>query len=137
MGPKKATRDPMAMDVDRIYLTPTQCAEHIRNNKCFICHKVGCSTRNHLGVKNRFPNKTYLSRNQRPHNIRNTNTTQVPATKLIDEVESYLNVMHTNKNLSNQEVLKSLQIIFDNSVDEQGKQINTIHLNQDPPQEDF
>ena len=28
-GPKKVTRDPMAMDVDRIYLSPTQRAEHI------------------------------------------------------------------------------------------------------------
>ena len=37
-GPKKSTKDPMAMDVDRIYLSPTQRAEHIRNNKCFICH---------------------------------------------------------------------------------------------------
>ena len=127
----------MAMDVDRIYLTPTQRTEHIRNNKCFICHKVGCSTRNHPGTKNQTPNRTYLPRNQRPHNIRNTSTTQIPATKPIDEVESYLNIMCTNKNLSNQEVLKSLQIIFDDSVDEQGEQINTIRLKQDSPKEDF
>ena len=37
-----------------------------------------------------------------------------------------------NKNLSNQDVLRSLQIIFDDSLDKQGKQINTIHLNETP-----
>ena len=108
-GSKKNTRDPMAMDIDRIYLTPVQRAEHICNNKCFICHKVGCSTRNHPGTKRSAPIKTYLPQNQQPHNVRNTtNTTPVskkPPTQPIDKVASYLNVMHTNKNLSNQDVL--------------------------------
>ena len=125
------------MDVDRIYLSPTQHAKHIRNNKCFICHRVGCSTRNHPGAKNKAPNRTYLPRNQRPHNIRNTNTTPVPPTKPIDEVESYLNVIRSNRNLSNQDILKSLQILFDDSIDEQGEQINTIRLDRKIPQTDF
>ena len=38
----------------------------------------------------------------------------------------------TNRNLSNQEVLQSLQIIFNNTLDKTGKQINMIHLNNDP-----
>ena len=63
-GPRRSNRDSMAMDVDRIYLTPTQQAEHIRNNKCFICHKVGCSTRNHPGTKKTTSPRTYL-----PHNV--------------------------------------------------------------------
>ena len=127
----------MAMDVDQIYLTSVQRAEHIRNNKCFICHKVGCSTQNHPGTKGRAPIKTYQPRNQCLHNIRNTDTPPLPTpdpprTQPIDEVASYLNVMHTNKNLSNQDVLWSLQIIFDDSLDEQGEQINMIHLNEMP-----
>ena len=136
-GPKKTTKDPMAMDVDRIYLSPTQRAEHIRNNKCFICHRVGCSTRNHPGGRNKPPNRTYLPRNQRPHNVRNTETTPLPPTKPIDEVESYLNVIRSNRNLSNQDVLKSLQILFDDSIDEQGEQINTIRLDKGIPKTDF
>ena len=136
-GPQKPTKDPMAMDIDRIYLSPTQRAEHIRNNKCFFCHRVGCSTRNHPGVKNKPSNRTYLPRNQRPHNIRNTSTTPTPPTKPIDEVESYLNVIRSNRNLSNQDVLKSLQILFDDSIDEQGEQINTIRLDERIPQRDF
>ena len=79
----------------------------------------------------------YLPRNQRPHNIRNTSTTPVPPTKPIDKVESYLNIIRSNRNLSNQDVLKSLQILFDDSVDEQGEQVNTIHLEKEVPQADF
>ena len=135
--PGKSTKDPMAMDVDRIYLSPTQRAEHIRNNKCFICHKIGCSTRNHPRSQNKTPNQMYRPRNQRPHNVRNTSTTPTPPTKPIDKVESYLNVIQSNRNLSNQDVLKSLQILFDDTVDEQGEQVNTIRLNQEIPREDF
>ena len=40
--------------------------------------------------------------------------------------------MCTNQNLSNQDVLRSLQIIFDDSLDEQGEQINMIRLNETP-----
>jgi len=35
------------MDVDTIRLSPAQRAEHMRNNKCFICHKVRCWTDKH------------------------------------------------------------------------------------------
>ena len=61
----------------------------------------------------------------------------MPATKPIDEVESYLNIIQSNRNLSNQDVLKSLQILFDDSVDELGEQVNTIHLNPEIPKKDF
>ena len=63
--------------------------------------------------------------------------TLVPPTKPIDEVESYLNVIRSNRNLSNQDVLKSLQILFDDSIDELGEQVNTIRLNKEIPQTDF
>ena len=69
--------------------------------------------------------------------MQNTSTTLAPATKPIDEVESYLNIVCSNRNLSNQDVLKSLQIIFDDSVDEQGEQINAIHLDSNSPKKDF
>jgi len=40
-------RDPNAMDIDVLRLSPTQRAEHMHNNKCFICHKVGCHSNKH------------------------------------------------------------------------------------------
>jgi len=45
--------DPNAMDVDAIRLSPTQCVEHMHNNKCFICHKVGCRINRHPCPGNR------------------------------------------------------------------------------------
>ena len=41
--------DPNAMDVDKINLSPSDRAEHIRNRKCFICHKEGCHSSKHRG----------------------------------------------------------------------------------------
>ena len=41
--------DPNAMDVDKINLSPTEKAEHIRNRKCFICHREGCHLSKHQG----------------------------------------------------------------------------------------
>ena len=41
--------DPNAMDMDKINLSPSERAEHIRNQKCFICHKEGCHTSKHQG----------------------------------------------------------------------------------------
>ena len=37
------------MDVDKINLSPSEIAEHIRNRKCFICHKEGCHSSKHQG----------------------------------------------------------------------------------------
>ena len=37
------------MDVDKINLSPSEKAEHIRNRKCFICHKEGCHSSKHRG----------------------------------------------------------------------------------------
>ena len=94
-GPKKNSQDPNAMDVNWIYLTPVQQAEHIWNNNCFICHKIGCSTKNHPRTWGQTPNCTYLPHNQQPHNILTTNTTppipiETPRTQPINEVASYL-----------------------------------------------
>ena len=46
-SPSSFHHDPNAMDVDAIQLSPAQRAEHMHNNKCFICHKVRCQTDKH------------------------------------------------------------------------------------------
>ena len=43
------SRDPYAMDIDKINLSPSKRAEHMRNGKCFICHKEGCHSSKHKG----------------------------------------------------------------------------------------
>ena len=47
------TRDPYAMDVDKINLSPSERAEHMKNHKCFICHKEGCHSSKHKGYPRR------------------------------------------------------------------------------------
>ena len=69
LGSKESSQDPNAMDINQIYLTPVQRAEHIWNNKCFICHKIRCSTKNNPGNWGWIPICSYLSHNQQPHNI--------------------------------------------------------------------
>ena len=41
--------DPNAMDMDKINLSPSEKAEHIRNCKSFICHKEECHSSKHRG----------------------------------------------------------------------------------------
>ena len=43
----RTTWDSNAMDIDAICLSPIEKAKHIKHNKYFICHKVGCHTKNH------------------------------------------------------------------------------------------
>ena len=44
------TRDPYAMDIDKINLSPSERVEHIRNCKYFICHKEGCHLSKHKDI---------------------------------------------------------------------------------------
>ena len=37
------------MDIDKVNLSPSERAEHMRNRKCFICHKEGCYSSKHRG----------------------------------------------------------------------------------------
>ena len=42
-------QDPNTMEVDRVKLSPREQVEHMRDYKCFICHKVGCHSAGHPG----------------------------------------------------------------------------------------
>ena len=55
--------DPNTMDVDKINLSPSEKAEHIRNQKCFICHKEGCHSSKHQG----YPGKRGRGRPPEDH----------------------------------------------------------------------
>ena len=48
-GPRPPWWDPNTMDIDHINLTPLEKVEHWWNNKCYICHKVGCHSARHKG----------------------------------------------------------------------------------------
>ena len=40
-------RDPNAMDIDTLNLTPAERSRCLREQLCFVCKKANCSTRNH------------------------------------------------------------------------------------------
>ena len=46
---RAAHPDPNAMDMDKVNLSPSERVEHMRNWKCFICHKEGCHSSKHKG----------------------------------------------------------------------------------------
>ena len=45
----KPTRDPYAMDINKINLSSSERVEHMQNHKCFICHKEGYHLSRHKG----------------------------------------------------------------------------------------
>ena len=47
--------NPNAMDMDHLTLSLVEQACHMHENCCFICHKEGCSTRNHPGYNQSHP----------------------------------------------------------------------------------
>ena len=59
------------MDVDKINLSPTERVEHIRNRKCFICHKEGCHSSKHQG----YPGKRGKGRSLAGHPWKRTTET--------------------------------------------------------------
>ena len=41
------------MDIDKVNLSLSEKVEHMRNHKCFICHKEGCHSSKHKGYPGR------------------------------------------------------------------------------------
>ena len=121
-GSKKTSQDPNAMEVNLIYLILVQWAEHIQNNKCFICHKVGCSTNNHPRLWKPSGFHTFLLQN---HFWSPQNPTNQQGGLLLE-------IMHTNWNLTNQEIPHSMQILLDETLDETGEQINMLWPEEKP-----
>jgi len=96
-------RDPNAMDVDVLQLSPTQRVEHMRSNKCFICHKVGCRSNKHP----RPGNKTTT----RPPAPPSSSFTR--ATVVSESSEDNLLLNYARKlNISEKEAVCSLGIVY-------------------------
>ena len=55
MGGSGHYHNPNAMDMDHLTLSLVEYACHMCKNYCFICHKEGCSTRNHPGYNHGHP----------------------------------------------------------------------------------
>jgi len=95
--------DPNAMDVDVLRLSPTQRAEHMHNNKCFICHKVGCRSNKHPRPGNKTTTCPPASTSS--SFIRATTVPDLPENNLLLDYARRLNILE-------KEAVCSLGIIY-------------------------
>ena len=114
--------DPNAMDVDHLMLSLVKQACHMHENRCFICHKEGCSTRNHPGYNWSCPTGSWHN-NSKPSqtaHVRVISTTpHSTSTPCQDDLlDSFLN--DVTKTQGCDQVLCTLRSTFDSSLDEQG-----------------
>ena len=69
-------RDPNAMDIDALNLSPVERSRCLRDRLCFICKQLNCSTRNHPRDKT-TPRETTTSRPTRSiEQVRTASTTE-------------------------------------------------------------
>ena len=78
--------DPNAMDVDKINLSPSEKAEHMRNRKCFICHKEGCHSSKHRG----YPRKKGRGRTPGDHSSWRKPTETTREVKINPQVADFM-----------------------------------------------
>ena len=111
-------QDPNAMDINAIRLSPVERAEHMKHNKCFICHKVGCHTKNHLWDRPHNQGPSCPPRN--PARIRATTTTPaiIPTPKPKLELAQFVGSLE-RKGTTKEEILWVLVTCF--AKEDEGK----------------
>ena len=82
------------MDVDKINLSPSERAEHIRNRKCFICHKEGCHSSKHQG----YPRKRGKGRPSGNHSSWRKTTETAREVKTDPEVANFMKLHNISAN---------------------------------------
>ena len=114
--------DPNAMDVDCLTLSLVEWACHMCKNHCFICHKEGCSTRNHLGYNQNCPMGSWCN-NSKPSQtthtrVVSTTSHSTPTPCQDDLLEIFFKDI--TKTQGHDQVLCTLRSAFDMSLDKQG-----------------
>ena len=107
----RTTWDPNAMDIDVICLSPIERAEYMKHNKCFICHKVGCHTKNYLWDWPHNQEPSCPPRN--PSWVRATTTTPAttPTSKPKSELAQFVGSLE-KKGTTKEKILQILTICF-------------------------
>jgi hypothetical protein len=106
--------DPNAMVFDALRLSPVERVEHMRKNQCFICHKVGCSTRNHR-KDGRGANPASSLCPYRPPQVRAIETAAPPTpSPLVAYVQGL-----KGKTIGADEILWVLQMCYDRDKEEE------------------
>ena len=110
--------DPYAMDVDKVFLSPSEKAEHIWNKKCFICHKEGCHMSKHKG----YPRKRG---GPGPPQGRPTNQEgswrRWPAIKEMDQEDPWVSNFMKQHDISLTQAIKMMGNYYNDSAKNKGK----------------
>ena len=106
------------MDIDAIRLSPVERAEYMKHNKCFICHKVRCHTKNHPWDQPYNQGPPHPSRN--PAWVRATTTTPAvtPTLKSKSELAQFVGSLE-RKGTTKEEILQVLTTCF--AEEDEGK----------------
>ena len=70
-GEGSCYHNPYAMDMDHLMLSPVEWVHHMHEKHCFICHKEGCSARNHPGYSWNRPTGSWCN-NSKPSQTAHT-----------------------------------------------------------------
>ena len=125
---RTARPDPNAMDVDKINLSPSERAVHMRNHKCFICHKEGCNLSKHRG----YPRKRGgqggrpPSQGEQPLWKKNTEVTREVRTNpwVTDFMEQHeISVEHTIKLMGNYYSHNNPTITWEKTAEEESVEL--------------
>ena len=121
-GGSSCHHDSNAMDMDYLTLSPVEQAHHMHENCCFICHKEGCSTRNHPGYNWNHPTGNWHN-NPKPSQtaharVISTTPHSTPIPHQDDPLDTFLKDI--TKTQGHDQVLHTLRSTFDMSLDKQG-----------------
>ena len=72
----RPSRDPNAMDIDALNLSPVEHSCCLRDHLCFICKQPNCSTRNHPRNKTTTREVTTTRPTQNPEQVQTTLTSE-------------------------------------------------------------
>ena len=70
----RPSRDPNAMDIDALNLSPVERSRCLRDRLCFICKQPNCSTRNHPRNKTTTKEAVTTRPTRNPEQVRATST---------------------------------------------------------------
>ena len=126
-------QDPNAMDIDAIQLSSVERAEHMKHNKCFICHKVRCHTKNYPWDRPCNQGPPHPPRN--PARIRATTTipTITPTPKPKSELAQFVGSLE-RKGTTKEEILWVLTTCF---AEEDEEKVETVDTTKVEEVEDF
>ena len=129
----RTMRDPNTMDINTIRLSPIERAEHMKHNKYFICHRVGCHTKNHPWDQPCNQGPPQPPRN--PAQVRATTTTPAitPTPKPKSELAQFVGSLE-RKGTTKEEILRVLTTCI---VEEDEEKVETVATTKVEEVEDF